>query len=588
MLLAIAIFCRRRSDDDDDITEIITLDADSDTDSDSDTNKRIPKKQMRKQMDSIVISDEPTPSTSRQSSQQQHSQASSSKDDTAASSSTDRTLSAITTFIIEDLHTVSIVKDSGFKKLMASLNPDLILPTQDDILNHILLLYGIERSNLLLVLHSIDDISIAIERWTSFSENKYATIKANFVNAEWEPQSYVLSTVQLADTNSLNLLNDKVLDVLKHWEIENKVVSTVYDWYRPPVEFLSPNQYQALGKQFCCFALKLQMSIDSSFNSIPEIKAVIDKCNRLVAYFLHNNVAEIYLHKYQNYLEVSCDQLIQASADEINSTYLMLDRLLAQKMAIVSVLRDTDATDQAEAIDLQLNDDEWATIKEIVATLKPFQLAKVVLYRVKDHIDSVSVVKPMIHSFCTNFLNDGNETSSSVRLLKQRIKDDLLTKFQLYIGSNEMTAPDYFDLATYLDPRYKYQEYLSEENRNTVKQYIHDVYFEKNEGKSTKSSMSSKALSILFPSTPTETPSECARYHAEPEIDKNLSPHKWWLLHEKLYPTLSHIAKRHLCTHSTSKSIFTSRNASLRRKNLTPQIVDKLIFLNHKFKFDLI
>lgn len=285
---------------------------------------------------------------------------------------------------------------------------------------------------------------------------------------------------------------------------------------------------------------------------------------------------------------MSCEQLVQASVDEINSTYLMLDRLLAQKMAIVSVLRDTDATNQAEASDLQLNDDEWATIKEIVDTLKPFQLAKVVLYRVKDHIDSVSVIKPMIYSFCTNFLNDGNETSSSICLLKQRIKNDLLTKFQLYIGSNEMTAPDYFDLATYLDPRYKNQEYLSEENRNTVNRYIHDVYFEKNEDKSPKSSMSSKALSILFPSPPTEAPSECARYHSEPEIDKNLSPHKWWQLHEKIYPTLSHIAKRHLCTHSTSKSIFTSRNASLRRKNLTPQIVDKLIFLNHKFKFDLI
>lgn len=258
---------------------------------------------MRKELDSIVISDEPTPSTSQQ---QQHPQATSSKDGTAASSSTDRTLSAITAFIVEDLHTVSIVKDSGFKKLMSIMKPDLILPTQDDILNHILLLYGIERSNLLLLLHSIDDISIAIERWTSFSENKYATIKANFVNDEWEPQSYVLSTIQLADTNSLNLLNDKVLEVLKHWEIENKVVSTVYDWYRPPIEFLSPNQYQTLGKQFCCFALKLQMSIDSSFNSIPEIKAIIDKCNKLVAYFLHNTVAQIYLHKYREYIYSLC------------------------------------------------------------------------------------------------------------------------------------------------------------------------------------------------------------------------------------------------------------------------------------------
>lgn len=354
------------------------------------------------------------------------------------------------------------------------------------------------------------------------------------------------------------------------------------------MEFLSPGQYQTLGKKMCCFALKLQTAIDSCFNSIPEIKAIIDKCKQLIAYFLHNNVAEIYLHKYQNYLELSCDQLIQSSPDEINSTYLMLDRLLSQKLAVVSVLRDTDATDPNQAAELQLGDIEWLIIKEMVATLKPFQLAKIVLYRVKDHIDSVSVIKPMIHSFCTNFLTVGNETSA-VRLLKQRIRVELLNKFQLYTGENEMNAPDYFDLATYLDPRYKNQEYLNDADRDTVKNYIQDVYFEKNENnssKSTKSSMSSRALSILFPSTPTETPNECTRYHNESEIDKNLSPHKWWKIRENMYPNLSTIAKRHLCTHSTSKSIFTSRNASLRRKNLSPQIVDKLIFLNHKLKFD--
>lgn len=213
---------RRNSDndDDDDITEIITLDADSDSDS-SESDR---PKQTRKQDDSITIPDEPTPSTSRQSS---NVQSTSRSKDEIASSSTDKTLSAITMFIVEDLHTVSIVKDSGFKKLMASLKPDLILPTQDDIVNEILLLYEIERQNLLSLLHSVDTISIAIERWTSFVDNTYATIKANFINAEWEPQSFVLATVQLGHTDSMTLLNDKVLEVLKNWEIDSKVVSTV-------------------------------------------------------------------------------------------------------------------------------------------------------------------------------------------------------------------------------------------------------------------------------------------------------------------------------------------------------------------------
>lgn len=133
---------------------------------------------------------------------------------------------------------------------------------------------------------------------------------------------------------------------------------------------------------------------------------------------------------------------------------------------------------------------------------------------------------------------------------------------------------------------------MSDRNRETIRQYIHDVYFAKNESNGVnvkKTAISFKALSILFPSTSAQTPEnddECTRYFKEPEINKTLSTHKWWKQHDRIYPVLSNIAKRHLCTHATSKSIFTSRNAALKRKNLTPQLVDKLIFLNHKLKFD--
>lgn len=554
---------------------------DSESDSDESATHRKINKQ-NSEVDSISIADD-SPSTSSAVNKTQ-------KKKKPNDSAEDKTLSAITLFIVEDMQSTSIVKDAGFRKLITTLRPDLELPTQDDIMNNILLLYGIERANLLDTLASVESISLAIERWTSFSDNSYATIKANFFNDEWEPQSYVLSTVQLNDLNSFTLLNDKILEVIKNWEIQDKIVSTVYDWYPSPVSPPETKLYNELGTKIPCFALKLQKCIDNNFDSIPEIKVLIEKCKQLVAYFLHNNNAEIYLHKYQQLLEVSCDQLIQASDDEINSKYLMLERLLSQKSAIHSALCDTDATEPSTLAELELKEKEWLIIKELVATLKPFQLAKVVLYRVKDHIDSISVIKPIIYSFCTNFLVPSNETNA-VGLLKQRIKEDFLTKFQLYVGDHKMNVPDYYDIATYLDPRYKNQEYMDKENQMTIQKYIHDVYFAKNENVDTKSkwSVSSKALSILFPSTSSQRKSshECTRYHDESEIDKNLSPHKWWKLHERVYPMLSKVAKRHLCTHSTSKSIFTFRNASLRRKNLLPQIVDKLIFLNHKIKFDI-
>lgn len=198
------------------------MDADSDSDSEV-LPRKIPKRQ-----DSVTIVDDSEPSTSRQASQSTSSK--SSKQPEVSSSSNDKILKALTMFIVEDLHSSSIIKDAGFKRMMLTLKPDLVFPTQDDILNNILLLYGIEKSNLMTLLHGIDAISIAIERWTSFTDNTYATIKANFINEAWEPQSYVLATVQLGDPESFKLLNDKLFEVLKDWEIEDKIVSTVYDW----------------------------------------------------------------------------------------------------------------------------------------------------------------------------------------------------------------------------------------------------------------------------------------------------------------------------------------------------------------------
>lgn len=558
--------------------EIIRLD-DSDSDDDAPRHKQLRPNTLD---ESIALDDdEQQPSTS--------SQAIRSSQQSSVNENADKSpLEAFTMFVLEDLQSVSVVGDPGFVKLVNFLRPDLELPTSDDIINQILLLYGIERSNLLDTLAGVPTMSLAIERWTSFSANTYATIKANFINDDWEPESYVLSTVQLNDGNDIEILNNRIADVSSHWEIDTKIVSVVYDWCPLPT-----SSDTSSFTTITCFAEKLQKCIDRNFESNHEVWDLLDKCKRLVTFFLHNNNAEIYLHKYQQYLEISCDQLIQASDDEINSTYLMLDRLLEQKQAIYSVLADTDAVDGADVAELKLTDRDWLIVRELVNTLKPFQMVKFVLHRAKDHVASVAVVKPMIHSFCTNFLNASDETMA-VRELKRCLRSDLWSEFHMYNSEgddNQMNAPDYFDIATFLDPRYKKQEYLTEAQHSVVDKYLRDVYFPKSEAVAAKStavrSSSTRALQFLFPSKQTAKIHECDRYAREPELDKSLSPHKWWKLNERNYPTLSLIAKKHLCTYSTSKPIFTGRNAMLRRKNLPPHVIDKAIFLNHKLKFDI-
>lgn len=489
----------------------------------------------------------------------------------------------ITTFIIEDFQSVEILEDAGFKKLMKYLRPEMILPTSDDITNEILLQYGLERSELLRTLAEVSSISLAIENWTSFSDNTYATVKANFIDDKWQPQSYVLSTIRLNDELDLHTVKIKIAEVTRTWEIEQKIVSIIYDWYPLPASNETISS-AAWGPAISDFVLKVQSLVDRKLQSIDNISMLVAKCVRVVAFFLHNNNADIYFHKYQRFLDLPCEPLIQATAGVTNSTYLMLERVLTQRRAIHSALSDTDVADFDEAGDLLISEFDWSMIKQVVSTLKPFQLAEIALHSRYPHVDSVAVVKPMVHTFCTNFLKSNANDLPSIRQMKEELRQDLWSTFSMYDNDHEMNQPDYFDIATFLDPRYKKQDYLSDKYGAIVVNFIGNEYFDDHEKTPAEESTSAQALRVLFPTNHSTGDNELIRYFKEPEIDKDLSPHQWWKLKARRYPTLSLYAKKHLCALSTAKSLLSSRNGGIRRKNLPPHLVDKIIFLNYNTK----
>lgn len=494
---------------------------------------------------------------------------------------------AFTAFILEDLHAVSVLNDSGFKKLIRTLKPDCRLPSYDTVLNRIELLYGLEKADLLDKLHYVEYISISTERWKSASDASYVTIKVNFIDADWMPQSFILMTSPFSE----QLSREQINDAIRSWDIAGKVVSVVYDEH--DIKWIGTTENDAFhsSTKLNCFAKTLQWCIDFGLNTIREIRDLVGNCKKIVTFFQHSVPADIYLLKYQKSLEIPANQLIQSSADDINSTYLMLDRLLSQRLAIEAVLADQDIISDDMKNGLRLSEADWTTMAKLVETLKPFQLAKEILYldRVSEAV--MSIVKPVIFSICENFLKFNlAEDSAPIYSLKKNIKDALQCHFNLHTGKDEIAAPDFQDIATYLDPRYKRQEYLgSDKNRETVRRHIRSECFPVTEAPPMCSpsllNRSLKAINLLFPSKSDKSPNvdmdEWSRYVDEPEINKNLSIHKWWKLNESIYPNIGRMAKMYLCTRATAKSVWSPRYMS-RRTLLPPQDIDKFIFLNHK------
>lgn len=556
---------------DDDVTEVITLDVDSDSDSERPSKKKPRKSQKTSQQNDSNEKSQPTPSTSA----------------TALSKDNeDKYEDAFTEFILEDLHAVSVLNDNGLRKLIRKLKPDCRPPTCDAVLNRIELLYGLEKADLLDKLHEAEHISLCTERWKSATDVIYLTIKANFIDAEWAPHSYILTTIPGSQQNR----NDQINEAIRAWDIQGKVVSIVYDMCETNCQETTESDVFHSSTKVNCFATTLQWCIDYGLSSHKDIRDLIGNCKRIVTFFQHSATADIYLLKYQKSLDIPANQLVQSTAEDINSTYSMLDRLLSQRLAIEAVLADQDIISEDVKKDLRISEAEWTTIEKVVAALKPFQLTKEILFLDRTTEAVTSIVKPVIFSICENFLTFNlTEDPPPIYALKKTIKESLHCHFNLYAQNAEVNLPDFQDIATYLDPRYKHQEYLgNDKNREIVRRHIRSKCFPSTEPPLNSPSIlnrSLKAINLLFPSKSNKSlnveTDEWSRYVAEPEINKNLPIHKWWKLNESIYPNIAKVAKVYLCTQATAKSVWPPRNLS-RRTLLPPQDIDKFLFLKQK------
>lgn len=519
-------------------------------------------------------------------------------------------LDTLTSFIVEDLQPISVLNDNGFQKLMTLLQMDTLMPSIDSVLANIDYLYGIETTKLKDVLKIPAAISVSIEQWESIMKDIYVTMRVNYIDDDWVPRSNVLATKKLLEPKTIEIYN-KLLETVNAFEVTDKVVSIIYDG----MEFEnksetepSTSKEQSLGSNIGCFVAKLQTCIDKCLNSIAEVKNTLDKCKMLVSYFHHNEEADNFFKSYQKFLELPVESLIQYNPNEINSMYSMLDKLVKQKAPINSVMSEKDVISPEIAAKMYLTDEEWNIVQTVIDTLKPFQLAKMVIFPENKQEATISMVKPLVYSLCKNFYStttNARGTSLETRL-KYTMNRNLHSIFKMYDpNTKQLKRADFIDIATYLDPRYKNQDYLDIRQKEVVRIDIKERLFKHSEVENDVASSpdssatpkdgagdtaikrprSAKALDILFPTTskkslPSST--EWTAYLNAPEIDKSSNIYEWWKLNESLYPELSKAARKYLCTLAIARVNYTSHNTQVRRACLTPPYMDKLIFLNNK------
>ena len=279
---------------------------------------------------------------------------------------------------------------------------------------------------------------------------------------------------------------------------------------------------------------------------------------------------------------------------------------------------------------INLNEEEWDAIKQLIKVLEPFasgtQLLEGSKYATISFMyDAITEIKNGVYNtydmrnecidltdhttvFDDNVgIEDPDDDDEADDYPKQRKilintpQDckDLIEKvrYALYKAMNHYwcVPQDEGMIATLLDPRCKSLNFANESQRNHTKALLREIY-----------NVKKQELGVIQQQVPQSTVNpllqnmyanrhrhgrqdEIEQYMMIEEIDVNTCPFKWWASQESRFPILSQLARKYLAipaTSAASERLFSDAGnvMTVRRVNLLPTTFEHLIFCKRNWR----
>ncbi|XP_025192631.1 zinc finger BED domain-containing protein 1-like [Melanaphis sacchari] len=216
---------------------------------------------------------------------------------------------------------LSFCSSSGFKQFMSIVEPNYIICKESAIKQR---LKGFKSSVENLIKKELKDaksVSCTSDCWSSIAQESYITVTAHFIDDQWCPKSYTLTTHKLEERHTASNLSDQLENTFNKWEINQKVTAVV---------------------------------TDNAKN--------------------HSNLASQYLKDKQEQLGMPTESLIQSCKTRWNSIFMMLDRIYKNRCPISNVLADRSLTTAAMAHKFEVSEHQWTNVETLIKLLKPLQI----------------------------------------------------------------------------------------------------------------------------------------------------------------------------------------------------------------------
>lgn len=463
-----------------------------------------------------------------------------------------------------------------------------------------------EDTKCILIKQIVDSksrISITTYCWTSLNADSFITITGHFIDSEWNLKSVVLCTqyVEVAHTgaNLAQIIDEAIAEFTVD---EHKTFIAIHDNAANMNLAMEESKLFNAEKHVGCSAHTLQLAINGAFSKIPVLQKTIAGISRLVGHFKRSHKATAALKKKQEDMNIPEHKLIQYCATRWNSVYDMFARILEQRWPVSAVLSDRSITKLSDARVLDLKDQWWAVMQDILQCLETLKISTEMLS--SDSSVSVSLVVPVIFSLINNHLKIGGEDSEVTKQFKMFVSADLQERYK-YIFRIEDISEENTDefsvsaltVACFLDPRHKHLPFFSENAKQKIysevkKQMISRISSRPIRSESAIMSESqpstSKAARLFgkeYSASNDGNGDEVALYTSLPVVDIAADPLIWWKENRRHFPNLLELALDYLAVPPSSVSserMFSAagRLVSKARSRLSSKNVDMMLFLN--------
>ena len=325
----------------------------------------------------------------------------------------------ICTMVEKDILPISLVSGEGFQELLHYMEPNFQIPSRQTVTRRIEARFVEKKGNLKRQLATSKFVAITTDCWTALTTESYVTITCHYLSEDWQIKSCVLLTQSMSERHTAENLSAKLKSAVETWGLTGKVCACVHDNARNIVAANSPARVN--WDSIPCFAHTLQLAVNDGFNVF--VHRVIVAAGRLVRHFNHSTPACKALEAKQGQMQLPSHQLIQSCKTRWNSVCDMFRRLLEQRWAITAVLSDRTTTKLQDARTLEIKDEYWQIMAEILPVLETLKCATTIMSTEKEV--SISNIYPITYSLLQTHLLRAEYDGQRVTEFKAKVRRSL-------------------------------------------------------------------------------------------------------------------------------------------------------------------